>query len=209
MLVIGLTGGIACGKSTASDYLSRLGAYRIDADQLAREVVLPGSPALREILETFGSGLVHSDGSLDRKALGDIVFNDQSRLEQLNRIIHPCIFAEQARKIEKILRRAPDPETLTIVVDAALMIEAGRHTNYDLVLVVYCPEHLQMERLQARDGFSRDQARKRILRQMPLLEKVDYADFVINTAGRKEETRRQIDHIWKIIQMKRNRWRSN
>ena len=206
MLTIGLTGGIACGKSTASAHLARLGAHRIDADELARDVVFPGRPALAEIAASFGSGLIRPDGTLDRKALARIVFSDNSRLERLNRIIHPYIFEEESRQIAALAGKSDDPADLTIVVDAALLIETGRHAAYDLVLVAYCPERIQLQRLKARDGFSRDQARQRILRQTPQMEKVDYADFVISTSGSKAETKRHIEHLWKIIQLERDRW---
>ncbi len=203
MLIIGLTGGIACGKSTASAHFSRLGAFRIDADELAREVVAPGRQALAEIVKVFGSGLLKPDGTLDRSALGRIVFSDAARLKELNGIIHPYIFAEQARQIESITKSSKDPGRLTIIVDAALMVEAGRIENYDLVLVVYCPERIQMQRLAVRDGFSEDQSRQRISMQMPLLEKISYADFVIDTSGRKADTKKHIEHIWKAIQLNR------
>ncbi len=203
MLIIGLTGGIACGKSTASTHFARLGAFRIDADKLARQVVAPGRPALAEIIRVFGSGLLKPDGTLDRPDLGRIVFSDAARLKELNEIIHPYIFAEQARQVESITRASEDPERLTIIIDAALMIEAGKHENYDLVLVVYCPERIQMQRLAIRDGFSKAQARQRIRMQMPLLEKISYADFIIDTSGRKVDTKRHIEHIWKSIQLTR------
>lgn len=206
MLKIGLTGGIACGKSTASDQLALLGAHRIDADRLARKVVEPGKPALDEITAEFGTEILHSEGGLDRKALGKLVFSDPGLLNRLNAIIHPYIFREQEAQIAALASNSPDPSTLTILVDAALMIEAGRHTGYDLVIVVYCPERIQLERLKTRNGFSREQARQRILRQMPAVEKVDYADFVVNTAGPKAETRRQIEHLWKLIQSQRSSW---
>lgn len=203
MLTIGLTGGIACGKSTASVHLAKLGAHRIDADTLARQVVAPGRQALAEITDSFGPGIILPDGTLNRQALGKIVFNDASRLKELNRIVHPHIFAEQAIQIESIIKSSNDPGGLTIVVDAALMIEAGNYASYDLIMVVYCPERVQLQRLAVRNGFSETQARQRILMQMPLIEKINYANFVIDTCGRKAETRRHINHLWKIIQLSR------
>ena len=180
-----------------------MGAFRIDADKLARQVVAPGRPALAEIIRVFGSGLLKPDGTLDRSALARIVFSDAARLKELNEIVHPYIFAEQARQIESITSSSEDPGRLTIIVDAALLVEAGRHENYDLVLVVYCPERIQMRRLAVRDGFSKNQARQRIRMQMPLLEKISYADLVIDTSGRKADTKRHIEHIWKAIQLTR------
>jgi len=206
MLKIGLTGGIACGKSTASNHLARLGAHRIDADRLARKVVEPGKPALDEITNEFGSGILLPEGGLDRRALGKIVFSDPLRLNKLNKIIHPYIFNEQERQIKALTRSFSDPSSLTVLVDAALMIEAGRHTEYDLLMVVYCPPRIQLERLKSRDGFSREQARQRIIRQMPAVKKLDYADFVINTSGPKTETRCHIEHLWKLIQASRSAW---
>ena len=206
MLIIGLTGGIACGKSTASAHFARLGAFRIDADKLARKVVAPGRQALAEIIKVFGSGLLNPDGTLDRPALGRIVFSDAARLKELNEIIHPYIFAEQARQIEAITVSAEDPGRLTFVVDAALMIEAGSYKKYDIIIVAYCPERIQLERLAARDGFSEKQARQRIHLQMPLLEKISYADFVIDTSGHRAETKLHIEHLWKTIQLTRRAW---
>ena len=206
MLTIGLTGGIACGKSSASIHLAGLGAHCIDADKLARQVVAPGLPALCEITETFGPEVIRPDGTLDRKALGRIVFSDASRLKTLNRIIHPYIFKEQARQIEAIVVSSDDPGRLTFVVDAALMIEAGSYKKYDIIIVAYCPERIQLERLAARDGFSEKQARQRIHLQMPLLEKISYADFVIDTSGHRAETKLHIEHLWKTIQLTRRAW---
>lgn len=203
MLTIGLTGGIACGKSTAAAHLAKLGARRIDADTLARQVVAPGRQALAKITDSFGPGVILPDGTLNRQALGRIVFNDASRLKELNRIVHPCIFAEQALQIESIIKSSNDSGGLTIVVDAALMIEAGNYASYDLIMVVYCPEQVQLQRLAVRDDFSETQARQRILMQMPLIKKINYADFVIDTSGRKAETRRHINHLWKTIQLSR------
>lgn len=203
MLTIGLTGGIACGKSYTSSHLALLGAHCIDADVLARQVVAPGLPTLCEITDTFGPEVISPDGTLDRKALGRIVFSDASRLKNLNRIIHPYIFKEQAKQIEAIVVSSEDPGKLTFVVDAALMIEAGSYNKYDLIIVAYCPERIQLERLAARNGFSEKQARQRIRLQMPLLEKISYADFVIDTSGHRDETKRHIEHLWKTIQLTR------
>jgi dephospho-CoA kinase len=204
MLTIGLTGGIACGKSTASAHLEGLGAFRIDADTLARQVVSPGREALAKIIEAFGSKVILPNGTLNRKALGRIVFNNASLLKKLNSIVHPHIFAEQARQIESIIKASDNPGELTIIVDAALMIEAGSYGSYDLVMVVYCPESVQLERLAIRDGFSEKQARQRILTQMPLIEKIKYANYVIDTCGSKDVTRKHINHIWKAVQLNRN-----
>ena len=209
MLTIGLTGGIACGKSTASAHLVSLGAHRIDADELARLVVAPGWPALAGIKKSFGPSVINPDGTLDRKALGKIVFNDVYRLRELNNIIHPCIYKEQTRQIEAIKNNAKGSNDLTIVIDAALMIETGRHTDYDLVMVVYCPERVQMRRLTERDGVSEAQARKRVQAQMPLMKKASHADFVIDTCGTKDETRRHINYLWKNVQRNRDQWIKN
>jgi len=191
-LVAGLTGSIASGKSLVSAELERLGARIVDADLIAREVVAPGSPALREIEEEFGQSVIRADGGLDRAKLAAIVFSDAEKLKALNRITHPRIIARQREMIEEIKKEAADP---LIIVDAAILIEAGEHKNMDAVIVVFCDEERQIERLAAR-GLARGEALSRVRAQMPLKEKLEYADYVIDNNGTVEETLRQARELY-------------
>ncbi len=192
-MVAGLTGGIASGKSLVAAELERLGAIVIDADVIARHVVEPGSGALAEIEREFGPGVIRKDGSLDRKALGDVVFSDPERLKALNRIMHPRIIEQQRRLVQKARRESPG--TL-IVVNAAVLIEAGEHTNMDKVIVIYADEEKQVERLCARDGLTPSEALMRVRSQMPLKEKTRYADYVIYNNGSVEETLEQTRRLY-------------
>jgi len=188
MQIWGLTGNIACGKSAVEDFLRRSGVPVIDADQVAREVVQPGEPALQEITELFGPGILDEQGSLNRPALGTIIFADPAARKQLEAITHPRI---HARTTELLSRLAQD-ETPLALVSAALMVEAGSHTLYEGVIVVTCPEDLQQQRLMDRDGFSADEAQARLNSQMPQAAKASLADVVIDNGGTVEATEAQV-----------------
>ncbi|MBI5455009.1 MAG: dephospho-CoA kinase, partial [Deltaproteobacteria bacterium] len=162
-MVIGLTGGIASGKTFVSNELKRLGAHIIDADVIAREIVEPGRPALAEIVKEFGLRILKADGTLDRKALAGIVFSDKEKLQILNGIMHPRIIERTKALIDEIQSSHKDP---LIVVDAAVLIEAGIHGSVDEVVVVLISEEEQMKRLIARDGLTEDEARKRVASQL-------------------------------------------
>ncbi|HHY94116.1 MAG TPA: dephospho-CoA kinase, partial [Firmicutes bacterium] len=168
MRVIGLTGGIACGKSAVSAMLRGLGVRVVDADQVAREVVASGSDVLRRLGERFGPGILRPDGSLDRARLGQIVFHDPQALADLNGITHPVI----RRRIEQLTKEARDQGVSLLVVEAPLLFEAGMDDMVDEVWVVTCTPQQQMERLQRRDGLSREEAEVRLRAQMSLEEKV-------------------------------------
>lgn len=190
--VIGLTGGIASGKSTVSAILEELGARVICADALARQVVAPGTPALAEIVARFGPEFLTPEGRLDRAKMARRVFADEAARRELEAIVHPRIrdaFADEVRRI-----RAEDPEAV-VVYDAPLLIEAGAHEAVDRVIVVAVEEEVQVRRLMERDGLSRDEARARIEAQMPLEEKLRHADDVIEGARPLEEIRAQLARI--------------
>ncbi|HEY6231086.1 MAG TPA: dephospho-CoA kinase [Pyrinomonadaceae bacterium] len=180
MLRVGLTGSIGVGKSFVSSVLRELGCRVLDADQTAREVVKPNSPALRELVAQFGSEILKADGSLDRPALAAIVFADETKRLLLNSILHPHIIAEQ----DKLMREweAVDPQGMA-VVDAALMIESGGYKRFDKLIVVHCRDDVQLERLMTRDSLSREQAERRIAAQMPQEEKKKLADYLIDTSN--------------------------
>jgi len=195
MRVIGLTGGIASGKSTAARTLAELGARIVDADAVAREIVAPGQPALAEIVRTFGREVLLPDGTLDRKRLGAIVFADADRRRALNAITHPRIAAETQARLAS-LREAGVP---VAVYEAALLVENGVHRALDGLIVVVCDEATQLERLMARDGFAEAEARARIAAQAPVDDKVRAATWVVDTSGPLAETKRQLARIWEEI----------
>jgi dephospho-CoA kinase len=190
--LVGLTGSISTGKSTVSAMFAHQGARVIDADLLSREVVMPGQPAYARILEEFGSHLVLEDGSLDRKALGAIVFADPARRKRLEEITHPAVGARQQRILSVL-----DEEGFEGIVlwDAALLFETGGVSKMDKVVVVFADPDTELRRLVTRDGFSEADARVRIASQMSIAEKAKRADYVIDNSGTREETERQVRAI--------------
>ena len=193
MLKIGLTGGIATGKSYALSVLSELGCEVIDADTVAHRVIEPGRPAYLEIINQFGREILNEDGTINRAALGAVVFTNKNAREKLNAIVHPRVYEAQAEWFEQVARR---DQAAIAVVDAALMIETGSYRRFDKVIVVYCDPELQIRRLTERNGFTREQAQSRILAQMPSEEKLKYADYSIDTSNGFEDTRRQVEKIY-------------
>ncbi|HMV49926.1 MAG TPA: dephospho-CoA kinase [Blastocatellia bacterium] len=192
MLKVGLTGGIATGKSYVLAVLRELGCAVLDADLTAREVVEPGQPAFEEIVAHFSHEILGADGKLDRAKLGAIVFANAAERERLNAIVHPRVFESQANWLAEIERR--DPQVIA-VIDAALMIETGSYRRFDKLVVVYCEPEIQLERLMARNQMSSEDALARISAQMPSAEKLHYADFSINTSLGFEDTRRQVETL--------------
>jgi dephospho-CoA kinase len=194
-LLVGLTGGIATGKSTVAETLRRLGAEVIDADQLAREVVAPGEPALAEIVREFGD-VLQPDGTLDRKKLGAIVFGDTPRREQLEAITHPAIrerFQARLRELE-----AAGFEGL-VFFDAPVMIESGNYRNMDRLVVVVTGDATQRERLMARDGMSAAEASRRMATQMPVADKAKLADYVIDNSGGRAATEARTREVFEAL----------
>ena len=196
MLRVGLTGSIGTGKSFVSSVFVELGCHVLDADQTAREVVMPGTEGLKTLVDAFGPDILASDGTLDRKRLGALIFADQSKREQLNHILHPFIIKRQ----DEILNawEAEDPEGIGIV-DAALMIESGGYQRFDKLIVVHCRPEVQLERLMLRDKLSRDEALRRINSQMPQEEKQKFADYLIDTSDGYESTRSQSVEIYQKL----------
>lgn len=178
MVWVGLTGGIASGKSTVSRLFREAGAFVIDADETAHAVIRKGAPAYAGVVEAFGNGILDKKGEIDRKRLGEIVFNDARRRERLNQLVHPHVYA-QAEK-EKTAIAAAHPEAV-ILFDVPLLIETGSHREMDLVIVVYVDRATQIDRLIKRDGLTREEAERRIDAQMPLDEKRRFGDEIIDT----------------------------
>jgi dephospho-CoA kinase len=192
-LILGITGNIASGKSTVSKELARRGALVLDADQLAREVVEMGSPALKKLVEVFGPEILRKNGCLDRDRLGRIVFADTEAREKLNRIIHPAIAKLSIERLKELKKRADVP---LVVYEAPLLFEVGAETRVDKVLVVKIDPEEQLKRLMARDGSDEAAAQQRIAAQMPQQKKLERADFVINNSGSVAETLKQVDALW-------------
>lgn len=190
--VIGLTGGIASGKSSVGRFFEENGVTVIDADRLSREVVQPGSGCLERIIALFGSGILASDGTLDRKRLGELVFADSAKRRQLETLLHPEIkrIAE-----ERIAGAAADGQKIMVYM-APLLIEAGANDRVDEIWVVTVAPEIQLKRLMDRDGISRDEALRIIGSQMPLADKERFGRVVIDNSGTPEETRRILEDIW-------------
>ncbi len=192
MTLIGLTGGIASGKSTASKIFKKLGAYIIDADVLAREIVEPLKPAWKEIVGNFGKGVLNKDNSINRNRLAEIVFNNKKKRELLNSIVHPEVF-KRAKEIEReIVKR--DPEAV-IIFDAALLIESGAYKRMDKNIIVYADEDVQIKRLIKRDRLTMAGAIKRIKAQMPLKKKVRFVDYIIDGNKTFSQVARQVKKV--------------
>ncbi len=197
MLKVGLTGGIACGKTYVTEQLRTRGCEVIDADQVARKVVEPGQPAYQDIVLEFGPEILQPDGTIDRAKLGAIVFADTDRRARLNAIVHPRVHEMQSLWMAEVAER--NPATI-VVVDAALMIESGGYKRFDKIVVVYCAPEIQLARLIARNNLSVEEAARRIAAQMPSAEKLKYADYSIDTSGGFAPTDQQIETLYAELQ---------
>lgn len=193
MLKIGLTGGVATGKSTVSSILKNLGAEIIDLDIIARQVVERGSPCLERIAECFGKDVLKRDGSLDRKKLGDMVFGEKAKLRQLNSIMHPAMIARVKKKLDRL---ESESSTRTSVIDAAILIEMGLDRLVDCVWLVWADRETQIRRLAARNGVSRQKAENIIDSQMPMEQKMEVADVVIDNTSTIEALEDKIRKLW-------------
>ncbi len=195
VITVGLTGSIASGKSTVSRMFVELGAYLIDYDVLAREVVEPGREAWEGIVAEFGSEVLNKDSTLNREVLGRIVFDDPLKLDKLNKITHPAVFEAAEKKWQEIVKANPKA---VIIKDVPLLIETGIHKTVDKVIVVSARPEAQLQRLIAQ-GFAKEDALKRIDSQMPINEKIAYADFAIRNDGPLSETREQVEEIYRSL----------
>jgi len=188
VIVAGLTGGIASGKSTVAEILRKAGAVIIDADRIARQVVAPGLPAWREIRDLFGDGILQSDGAIDRAALGAIVFHDAPLRRRLEEIVHPRVGAEIAAQMQLAAQEQPEA---VVIMDIPLLFETHRTQGLAEIIVVFTPEPIQRRRLMARDHLSPEAAEARIRSQMPMAEKVRRATLTIDNSGTPAETEHQ------------------
>lgn len=196
MLRVGLTGGLASGKSFVAAVLSDLGCHVIHADALGHAVLAPDGEAYHDVIAEFGSGILDSGGSIDRKRLGALVFSDAERLAVLNSLVHPAVFERQERWMAEMAGR--DPLGIA-VVEAAIMYETGSDTRYQKMIVAVCSEEQQIERAMKRDQLSREEVLARLRRQLPLREKAARADYVVDTSGTKEETIRQAESVYRSL----------
>jgi dephospho-CoA kinase len=196
MLLVGLTGGIASGKSLVARVFKDLGAHVIDADRIVHELLGPRQEAWKEVLDHFGRGILLPDDVIDRRKLGEIVFNNTEERQWLNACLHPKVFDAYTCRVKHLRQREPGA---IVVLDAALLIETGYHRTMDTVVVVYADREQQIARIMARDALSRDEALARIESQMPLAEKRGHADHVIDNTGEPDETKRRAVEVFEKL----------
>ena len=196
MLKVGLTGGLASGKSFVGECLVKLGCHLIQADQLGHEVLAPTGEAYAKVVEFFGTGILDSDGSVNRKKLAAEVFTNPERLAILNSLVHPPV---QKRAQELADGYANTDPRAIVVLEAAILIETGSHQRFDRLILVVCSEEQQIERAMRRDHSNPEEAMARLERQMPLTQKRNYADYVIDNSGTREETARQTQAVYESL----------
>ncbi len=196
MLRVGLTGGLASGKSFVAEQLAKLGCFIVNADKLGHDVLLPGGEAYAPAVAEFGRDILDTGGVINRRRLAAIVFNDPERLTRLNSFVHPAVRERTRALIEEFARREPNG---IAVVEAAILIETGAYKSYDRLIVAVCTEEEQLERAMRRDGLTRAEALARLGRQLPLSEKVKYADYVIDTSGTKQRTIEQTRAVYESL----------
>lgn len=197
MLSLGLTGGIASGKSTVAAMFKELGAHLVDTDLIARQTVAPGSDALKLIVAEFGQAVLDQNGDLDRRRLRELIFADGKARAKLNAIVHPAVAARVREELARIAE--VDPQGVALV-DVPLLYETNTQGRYRAVVVVYAPPMVQVQRLMKRDGVSRQAAEQSLQAQMPLSEKKQKAQFVVDNSGTLQETREQVRAVWKDIE---------
>ncbi|TCS96724.1 dephospho-CoA kinase [Hazenella coriacea] len=198
-MILGLTGGIATGKSTVSAMFRQQGAILIDADQIARDVVEPGSIGLERVRQHFGDQVIDSQGRMDRTQVGQIIFSSTKAREELNQILHPLIIAEMNSRTEQAIDQNAEA---IIIWDVPLLIEQGLTHYVEKVIVVYVPEVVQLERLIKRDQLTEEEALQRMKAQLSIEEKRKFADFVIDNRGPLEVTERQVKQLWNFLTLK-------
>jgi dephospho-CoA kinase len=196
MLRAGLTGGMACGKSFVARILEGLGCHVIRADDLGHEVLTPGGEAYQPVIDLFGPGILDTNGRIDRKLLAAEVFDRPDRLAGLNAIVHPAVIRREEEFIREVERK--DPAGIA-VVEAAILIETGSYRRFDKLIVVVCTTEQQIQRAVDRDGCTTEQAQSRLNRQMPVEEKLEYADYVIDTSRSKERTVEQTRAVYEAL----------
>jgi dephospho-CoA kinase len=196
MLRVGLTGGLASGKTFVGRALADLGCLVIRADELGHQALEPGGEAYDAVVREFGSGILDPDGTINRPKLGTLVFHDARQLARLNALVHPVVWARERQLLDEYA--ASHPRGIG-VVEAAILVEAGSFRNYAKLIIAVCSEEQQIERAISRGGMTREQAVDRLSRQLPLAEKMKYADYVIDTSGAKENTLAQTRAVYEKL----------
>jgi dephospho-CoA kinase len=196
MLKVGLTGGLASGKTFVGEALANSGCFVIQADELGHEVLAPGGEAYDAVVREFGRDILTDDGLIDRQQLATQVFGSPVRLARLSALVHPPVVRREEESIAEFAAREPRG---IAVVEAAILIENGSYQRFDRIILVWCAEEQQVERALRRDGAEEGDVRARISRQMPLEEKRKFADFVIDTSGQKEDTWRQARAVYEAL----------
>jgi dephospho-CoA kinase len=207
MLNVGLTGGIACGKSTVARMFVRNGAHLIDFDKLAHEVQEPEKPAWREVVNVFGKEILRPDGKIDRVKLGNIVFTDKKKLNKLNKIVHPLVYQEWHTRLEKISKKE---KHAIVLADIPLLFEGKMQHLFDLTMLVLAAPEEQISRLMARNGVSREEAEERLNSQMPITDKIALADIVIDNEGSISEAEKKVKQVWQeLLRREKEKNKSN
>ena len=196
MLKVGLTGGLASGKSFVGRSLADLGCFLIEADALGRQVIEQGGETYEAVVAAFGQEILDPDGQVNRRRLAKIVFADAAQLAKLNALVHPHVRARERALAAEFAREHPDGIAIT---EAAKLVETGTYKDYDRLIVAVCRPEQQIERSMERDGVSREEVLNRLRRQMPLEEKVKHADFIIDTSGSKENTLQQVRTVYESL----------
>jgi dephospho-CoA kinase len=196
MLKVGLTGGLACGKTFVGEAFASYGCFLIQADLLGHEVLAPGGEAYQQVVDEFGGAILSAEGAIDRRALAAAVFGSPDRLARLNSLVHPPVLQREERLLAEFAAREPHG---IAVLEAAILIETGTYKRFDRIILVVCEEEDQLERAMRREGANLEDVRARLSRQMPLSEKRKFADFVIDTSGKKEHTLRQTRAVYEAL----------
>jgi dephospho-CoA kinase len=196
MIKVGLTGGYATGKSFVAAELERLGCYVIYADRLGHQVLEPDGEAYGPTVEAFGREILGSDGRIDRKQLGSVVFRAPELLEKLMGFVHPAVFLLEEKMLADFQARSPHG---IAVIEAAILIETGRYKVFDRLILTVCDEATQIERGMKRDGLTAEQVRQRLSNQLPVEKKTSYADYVVDTSGEKQETIQKVQAIYRDL----------
>jgi len=196
MLRVGLTGGLASGKTFVGNALQSLGCHLIQADELGHQVLLPGAEAYAAVVQEFGSDILDEHGAIVRRKLGTLVFNDPEKLARLSAIVHPAVIRREQDQVARIVEA--DPSAI-VVVEAAILVETGSYLHFDRLIVVVCSPEQQLERAMHRDAYSKEEVIERISRQLPLEEKRSVAHFVIDTSGTKENTLEQTRAVYQAL----------
>lgn len=192
-LIVGLTGSMGSGKTTAASIFKELGAFIIDADAICRELVLPNRPAWEEIIYAFGKSIIKDDQNIDRTKLADIVFSEPAKKERLEKILHPKVIEEEMRLCRQILKERPQS---IVIIEAALLIESGNYRKVDKVIVVICDQESLVLRAMERSSLTREKAKLRIQNQMPQEEKIERADYILENNGNREDFKTKVQELF-------------